>query len=335
MKTVIVTGGEGFVGRYICEEFLVNGWTVVSVDDQSKFGSERRSILSKDIHKQRMDVRHGTVPHLFRGWKPDVVVDAASIVGGMNMIYGQGDPFRNLSRNVDMHAHVIDACLKCDNPPHLFTISSSAIYEQEAALNIDRKALAERLVRLGCTPNKSMSLAAPHEIATSRLTFPRHWYGQYKYICEQYTQMSGLDYTILRLYNWAGVGDIEGESAHVIPQLVRRFKSGDGTVFGTGLETRTFVHCSDVARIIFLIYEAGLVGDIFNVAKEHAAITISELAMRIRDIINPRLLLSFKESETPSCIKHSLGNAQHLDNYGIRALVTLEEIIEEACNAYN
>jgi nucleoside-diphosphate-sugar epimerase len=240
-----------------------------------------------------------------------VVVDAASIVGGMNMIYGQGDPFRNLSRNVDMHAHVIDACLKCDKPPHLFTISSSAIYEQVESY-------------------------MPHEIPTDQIPMPNHWYGRYKYLCEMYTQMSGLDHTILRLYNCAGTGDVEGKDAHVIPQLVRRFKSGDGTVLGTGTETRTFVHCMDVARIIVLLYKADRkANDIFNVARARNATSIGDLAMMIRDRVNPNLKLSFKESDNPSPIKYSLGNSGYLESHGIHTIVTLDEIIEEACNAYN
>ena len=42
MKKVLVTGSQGFIGTYICNELLSNGYTVVGIDNYSKYGKLNR-----------------------------------------------------------------------------------------------------------------------------------------------------------------------------------------------------------------------------------------------------------------------------------------------------
>ena len=38
MKKVLITGSQGFIGSYLCAEFLEKGYHVVGVDNFSKYG---------------------------------------------------------------------------------------------------------------------------------------------------------------------------------------------------------------------------------------------------------------------------------------------------------
>lgn len=42
MKKILVTGSQGFIGSYVCQELLKNGNEVVGVDNYSKYGTVKR-----------------------------------------------------------------------------------------------------------------------------------------------------------------------------------------------------------------------------------------------------------------------------------------------------
>ncbi|MCB0358770.1 MAG: NAD(P)-dependent oxidoreductase, partial [Bdellovibrionales bacterium] len=42
-KRILVTGSAGFIGGYLVEELLNNGWTVVGIDNYSKYGVIKKS----------------------------------------------------------------------------------------------------------------------------------------------------------------------------------------------------------------------------------------------------------------------------------------------------
>ena len=46
--TILVTGSQGFIGSYLCQEFLNAGYKVIGVDNYSKYGKIARP---HDKHK--------------------------------------------------------------------------------------------------------------------------------------------------------------------------------------------------------------------------------------------------------------------------------------------
>ena len=45
MKKILITGSQGFIGSYICNELLTNGYKVIGVDNYSKYETSEKSIL--------------------------------------------------------------------------------------------------------------------------------------------------------------------------------------------------------------------------------------------------------------------------------------------------
>ena len=41
-KTVLITGSQGFIGSYVCNELLEKGYRVIGVDNFSKYGKVTR-----------------------------------------------------------------------------------------------------------------------------------------------------------------------------------------------------------------------------------------------------------------------------------------------------
>ena len=42
MKTILITGSQGFIGSYLCHEFLSQGYRVIGIDNFSKYGKVSR-----------------------------------------------------------------------------------------------------------------------------------------------------------------------------------------------------------------------------------------------------------------------------------------------------
>ena len=55
MTKVLITGSQGFIGSYLCNEFLNQGYEVIGVDNYAKYGFPLNSFLQywhiKDISK--------------------------------------------------------------------------------------------------------------------------------------------------------------------------------------------------------------------------------------------------------------------------------------------
>ena len=54
MKKILVTGSAGFIGGYVVQELLDNGWKVVGIDNYSKYGP---IVKSYDHHPNYTFVR--------------------------------------------------------------------------------------------------------------------------------------------------------------------------------------------------------------------------------------------------------------------------------------
>ena len=59
-KTVIVTGGGGFIGSHLCDRFLARGMKVFAIDN-FLVGNERNLELSRYAVHQNIDSTHATL----------------------------------------------------------------------------------------------------------------------------------------------------------------------------------------------------------------------------------------------------------------------------------
>jgi UDP-glucose 4-epimerase len=115
--------------------------------------------------------------------------------------------------------------------------------------------------------------------------------GRWSYACSKaideflalaYWKERKLPVIIVRLFNTVGPRQT-GQYGMVIPNFVRQALAGQPiTVFGDGLQSRSFTYVGDVVRaVVALIDEPRAVGQVFNIGNGHE-ITIGDLAERIR-----------------------------------------------------
>ena len=162
----LVTGGGGFIGRYVVKKLLDRGDRVrilgrKNYPDFQKLGVE---IVQADLRQNQ------AVEKACRG------MDCVFHIGSLTGIWGKRRDF--YQTNVMGTRHIISGCHKHGVPKLIYTSSPSVVYDQGDQINIDEttpypkkylcpypetKAIAEQLV-LGANDNQKLATTAlrPH-----------------------------------------------------------------------------------------------------------------------------------------------------------------------------
>lgn len=278
---IIITGSQGFIGSYLCQEFLSRGHKVIGIDNMQKYGPVARP---QDDHPNFLLYEHnltkpidGEVP----SWldRIDVIIAGAALIGGISYFHKYA--YDLLANNERIMGNTFDLAIKLHKANKLgkiVVISSSMVFEN---------------TELYPTP----------EIEVVNCRPPSSSYGFQKLACEYYCRAAyeqyGVPYNIVRPFNCVGVGEdksikedrmtIGNDSllmSHVLPDLVSRaLKSGKDdkcSILGDGSQVRHYTNGKDIARGIRMVVEYSnhkkcIDGGDFNISSDRAT-TVAELA---------------------------------------------------------
>src|SRR5438445_6821938 len=260
MGRVCVTGAAGFIGGHLSAGLLEQGHEVVGLDDFSSGKRETAALLSADPRF-----------HLIEGSITDPQAVARAVAGAKWVFHlaaipsvpvSMKEPERTNAVNVGGTVNVLQAALRA---------------------KAERVVLASSCAAYGDGPQQPK-----HEALPPRPISP---YAAQKVACElyaqTYTRAYGLPCVALRFFNVYGPRqDPKSEYAAAIPRFVTRLLSGERpVVFGDGLQTRDFVHVSDVVRANLLAATVpGAPGEVINVASGKSS-SLLELIALIRQAI--------------------------------------------------
>jgi nucleoside-diphosphate-sugar epimerase len=160
------------------------------------------------------------------------------------------NPYNDFRQTVEVCAFVLEAIRTCAPKCRFVLLSSASVYGNPVALPI-------------------------HETSPTAPVSP---YGYHKLLCEtlveEYAVLHGVKTAVLRIFSAYG----ERQSKQVIYDICQKnidSESFSVELFGTGKESRDFIHAQDIAHAIECIYESEVTGT-FNVASG-VQTTIEEL----------------------------------------------------------
>lgn len=162
---------------------------------------------------------------------------------------------------------------------------------------------------------------------------PQSPYAVAKADCEEWLrEQTGPDVCILRYFNVFGVGqDASSAYSGVIPRFVTSARQGGPIrIDGDGVQTRDFIHLSDVARanVAALTRAEPFAGEPVNVASG-SPITIRRLAEVVCELATKRPEIEHGP-EREGTIRHSCADvSKMMERLGIRAEVQLEPALRE------
>ena len=240
MSRVLIFGAGGFVGSYLCKEFLNNGYKVSGTD------KGEGSALPSEVDFYRTDLMQANeVEKLIGQIQPDIIVNLAAIssVGASwNM------PQTTMAINVIGALNIMEAARKSEKKPRILFVGSSEEYV------ISENPLDE---------NTQLNANNPYGI--SKVTQEQ--------FAKLYREQYGLKIYCVRPFNHTGIGQ---RDSFVLPSFCKQVaeidKSGkDGKIQVGNLKVkRDFSHVKDVVRAYRMIVESDNCNQIYNVGSGNA-----------------------------------------------------------------
>ncbi len=248
-KTVLVTGGAGFIGSHVAKHCLDMGFEVVVIDDLSGGFEDHIPAGVEFINASVTD--HELVTSLFNKHKFEYVYHLAAYAAeGLSHFIRRYNYNTNLIASINLINESVKHKVKC----FVFT-SSIAVYGK------------------GQLP---MSEAMTPE--------PEDPYGVSKYAVEldlrAAHEMFGLDYVVFRPHNVYGENQNIGDKyRNVIGIFMNQIMQNKPlTVFGDGTQTRAFSYIDDVAiPIAKCVNIPAAYNQVFNIGADKPY-TVNELA---------------------------------------------------------
>ncbi|MBI3306602.1 MAG: NAD-dependent epimerase/dehydratase family protein [Candidatus Omnitrophica bacterium] len=307
-KKVLVTGGAGFIGSYLSELLVEHGARVTVADNLIRGTKDRlQSILNK-INLKTLDLFE-YADCLKACQDQEVVLNLAAKVTGIEYNrFNMADMFES---NMKLQINVIHAAHEC-GVKRFLQVSTACIYPHDAKVP---------------TPESEGDRGAPEST--------NEGYGWAKRMGEKlalyYGREKGMEVVIARPFNAYGPRDHYDEAtSHVIPALIKRVLDGDDPVmiWGTGNQSRVFVHAKDFARGLMLVAEKAPSGAIINVGHDKE-VTIKELFQLICKVIGKYPQPKF-DTTKPDGYPRRAADATLLRKYtGFVPSISLEQGIQE------
>ena len=290
---VLVSGSSGFIGGYMVEDLLGRGYTVVGIDNFSKYGKVVKSydddpgytLVEGDVRDTPlMSELIADCDHFIAG---------AALIGGIS--YFHAYPYDLLAANERIIASSCDAAISAHKEGRLQKVtylSSSMVFES--------------------TPEWPS-----HEGQEREVPPPLSSYGFQKLAVEYFARAAWdqyqLPFTIVRPFNCVGIGEsralgdqeilsgnVKLAMSHVVPDLVQKVLKGQDPlhILGSGNQVRHYTYGGDLARgVVMAMEHPGAVNEDFNLSTAQST-TVLELAQLIwRKIKGPDVPLRVVSDE--------------------------------------
>ncbi|MDS0260645.1 NAD-dependent epimerase/dehydratase family protein [Haloarcula sp. S1CR25-12] len=297
-KTVLVTGGAGFVGSHVADAHLPDN----DVRVLDNFSSGKRANVPDDATLIEGDIRDDeALAEAMDG--VDIVFHQAAIVSVARSVE---DPTTSNAVNANGTLAVLEAARRQD--ARVVFASSAAIYGAPDTLPI--------------TETESKDPSSPYGL--EKLTSDHY--------CRLYADLYDLPTVALRYFNIYGPRQSGGDYAGVIKAFDEQAHDGGPlTVHGDGEQTRDFVNVADVVQANVLAARTDETGEAFNVGTGSRT-SVRGLAELIRDEVDPTAEITHVDAREGD-IRHSVADiGKARERLGFEPTVSLADGLHDYLN---
>jgi UDP-glucose 4-epimerase len=303
-KTILVTGGAGFIGSHLADESLRRGAGKVIVLDNFVGGSRKNLRHLRDDDRLTIaagDVRDiDTVAPLVR--EADVIFHEAA----SKLVVSDARPRIDLETNIVGTFNILQAIRGTDKL--LLHASTGSV--------------------LGSAPEGAMQEDHPKR--------PTTLYGISKGCAENYVQFYAREYgvraAIIRYFHVCGPRqDYDGEAGVVSIFIGRVVRGMPPVVFGSGEQIRCFTYVLDDVAANFLLLEhlarGELLGEIYNLASKTRT-SVLDLARMVIDRYGPSGMEPEFAPPRPGENLRPIPDTSKIEALGFHETVTFDEVLD-------
>ena len=301
-KTIIVTGGAGFLGKFVIKNLEERGCKNIFVPLIEEY--DLRSI--KDIKQMYQDA------------KADIVIHLAAVVGGIGA--NRENPGRFFYENLIMGVQLMEEA-RISGIEKFVALGTICAYPKFTPVPFKEEDLWTGY------PEETN---APYGLAKKMLLVQS----------QAYRQQYNFNSIFLLPVNLYGPGDnFDPSSSHVIPALIKKFydakKNGDPevVVWGTGRATREFLYVADCAQGIVLATQLYDKSDPVNLGAGFE-ISILDLAAKIKKIIGFNGNIVWDSSKPDGQPRRCLDTARAKNEFNFMAQTGFEDGLGETIEWY-
>ncbi|MEK7515979.1 MAG: UDP-glucuronic acid decarboxylase family protein, partial [Patescibacteria group bacterium] len=217
-KTILVTGGAGFIGSHLCERLLALGHEVVCLDNFFTGSKENiRHLMPSDrFELVRHDITSPT--HV----EADAIIHLACPA---SPIHYQHDPVQTVRTNVIGTINALDLAKRLKIP--MIHASTSEVYGDPEE-----------------HPQRESYFGSVNPLGT------RACYDEGKRcaetLCMDYHRQYGVDVRIVRIFNTYGPRMAFDDGRVISNFIVQSLEGRDITIYGDGSQTRSFQYVDDL-----------------------------------------------------------------------------------------
>ncbi|MCB1009307.1 MAG: GDP-mannose 4,6-dehydratase [Acidobacteria bacterium] len=326
MKTILVTGGAGFIGANATRHFAQGGHRVAVLDDLSRRGSPEnlewlRGECAFDFH--RADVRDADrVEEVVGALRPEVVLHLAGQVAVTTSV---ADPRTDFEINALGTFNVLEALRKASPESILLHASTNKVYGKLENLEVELR------------DGRWAFAGKPEGVAEDQPLDFHSPYGCSKGAADQYVRDYGRIYDIpafvFRMSCQYGPRQFGNEDQGWVAHFVIATEKGHGlNIFGDGKQVRDVLYIEDLCRA-FEMATAQIdktKGEIFNIGGGRAnVLSLNELVAHLGELQGREIPVTFGDWR-PGDQKVYISNVAHAKEcFGWEPTISKREGVEK------
>jgi UDP-glucose 4-epimerase len=290
MKTILITGAKGFLGSNASRYFKNLGYQTygighggLSVEESQKIGLD---------YWKKDDVSIESILEFNQSF--DLIVHCG---GSGSVGFSIEYPYDDFKKTVDGTLEVLEYMRLYNKDAHLIYPSSPAVQGEHPNSPIKE-----------CYVGKPASPYGYHKKISEDL-------------CQSYSEKYGLKVSVIRLFSVYG----EGLKKQLLWDAYKKIQDADSEVlfWGTGEETRDFIHVNDVLSIITKLLKTDSKFVILN-GGTGLKYTIKDVVEMIRDLVNPDVNIGFNKEVNIGNPIYYWADLEKLEKYNFKADIKLE-----------
>ena len=291
MKTALLTGIAGFLGRHIARHFASAGWRVVGVDSLAPENVQ----LGAGVRYARMKLPSPEFASLLAETKPNVLLHCA---GRASVPLSMQDPAADFHDNTVLTFELLDAVRRTAPQCRFILLSSAAVYGNPKVLPVSENT---------------------HVAPLSPYGFHKR---QCELVCQEFARIYSVPTVSVRIFSAYGAG----LRRQVVWDICERLlTNGALTLGGSGNESRDFIHATDIARALALLSDkAPAEGEIYNLSTGRET-TIAELAGHLIAALGMNVVPTFDGKTRAGDPLNWRADVSKLASLGFAPTVALEQ----------